>query len=217
MIPEPAEGMAEGEILAPDEHLAPLLPPGTWQAYPAPADQTWPKIIRPDRPQILWRPSDGTVAVPALRDGTWLYALISRQDAAWVLASNWFISKAGYVVCNQGGKQPYLHRLVKCAADNKVFSEVPAAELVDHKNVIPTDCRRRNLRWSNQALNQQNIGKEHPGITWNEYRQRWTARITWQGRDIHVCYSRKKSHAIRMRKQRAAELGIPLNGDSVAS
>lgn len=205
--------------LEPDDAFAPLLPPGLWSRFPIAAQQSLPKLSRPDRPNVLWRPADGTVAVPALRDGSWQYALISREDAPWVLASNWFVKKGGYAFRNTvvAGKkaQQYLHRLVRCTADGKDILQVPVTDLVDHKNVQPLDCRRRNLRWSDSSLNQQNIGREHPGVTWREYRQRWWARIHWQGREIHVGYSRSKSHAIRMRAAKAKELGIPLNGEAV--
>jgi len=206
----------EPSRVAPAAVLAPLLPKGRWVPWPG---TERPKMVRQDRPQPLWRPADGAVAVPALRAGDWAYALISRQDAPWVLACNWYVSKAGYAVRNakvDGRKfQQYLHRLVRCVADGKAIEQVLASELVDHKNVRPLDCRRQNLRWSDPALNSQNTNREHAGVTWNDYRHRWTARITWQGRDIHVIHSRSKAHAIRARRARCIELGIPIKGEVV--
>lgn len=199
----------------------PMLPQGLWRPWRSAEGDPQPQRVRPDRPQPLWRPADGAVAIPALESEEvgWRYVLVSRDDAPWVLGTNWYVSKAGYAVRNVivAGKrvQQYMHRVVRCTADGLDITKVSPKTLVDHINIRPLDCRRVNLRWSDANRNQQNIGRAHPGVSWDEYRGMWRARLHWQGKDIHVCHCPSKGAAIRQREKRARELGIPLRGGEV--
>jgi hypothetical protein len=84
----------------------------------------------------------------------------------------------GYVLVCVKGKWELLHRAIM---------DFPQGQ-VDHRNRDKLDCRKSNLR---EATHAQNITNRlcsdlntsgYKGVHWNKRKQRWTARITHNGR-----------------------------------
>jgi hypothetical protein len=72
---------------------------------------------------------------------------VDPEDIAFTMSISWYITEAGYVANRKLG---YLHRLLVNA---------PAGRVVDHINGDKLDCRKFNLRITDQSHNTQNSTK----------------------------------------------------------
>ena len=99
----------------------------------------------------------------------------------------------------------HLHHLV-LGYDDKELNEKNIRILVDHKNQLPYDCQKRNLRISNDRGN--NINKtlqtsntsDFIGVTFNRKHSNWAARICPQkDKRITLGNYKDKDDAIRAR------------------
>jgi hypothetical protein len=74
---------------------------------------------------------------------------------------------------------------------------------IDHKNRDTLDCRRSNLRTCTRTQNRANSRRQggkysrHKGVSWEERKHRWRARICIQGKNIHLGYHRQPEDAAR--------------------
>ncbi len=191
-----------------------ILPRGTWSvAHRAPA--LLAKRVRPDRPLVLRRHGDGALALPALRQDEWFYAVVSHEDD-WACAWNWFVAKNGYVQRNHNKRTEYLHRLVMVRvlypeefdaagiALGDVELAMESTTTVDHRNRNQLDSTRRNLRMltqSDQNRNQGRNDRDDVGVTWDAARGRWMAIVKHLGRDHFVGRFRSRHAAIARREQ----------------
>lgn len=81
----------------------------------------------------------------------------------------------GYVQIRHEGKMVYLHQLLTGFKFWKV----------DHKNGIPWDCRKDNLRGATTEDNSYNQGKQitntsgYKGVSWCSRDKKWKAQITF--------------------------------------
>jgi len=187
---------------------------GSWRRFTLAAA---PPHAAPDRPVVLQRAGDGALAIPAKRSGEWLYAVVSRQDA-WACGRSWFVTPEGYVFRNttvrSAGKrknlQHYLHREVMALALGVTVGFEPSTT-VDHQNRRPLDNRRENLRRatkSEQTRNQTRHLCRDVGVTWDDARGRWVARIKHQGREIFIGRFENAKAAIQARRRKARALGL---------
>lgn len=64
--------------------------------------------------------------------------------------------------------------------------------MVDHKNGIPWDCRKENLRECTTAQNQQNTGTSirntsgQKGVRWDKHAKKWKVQFNHNGKTIRV-------------------------------
>lgn len=190
-----------------------ILPRGTWSAaHGLPS----PKIVREDRPLVLRRKGDGALALPAYRQGTWFYVIVSRVDE-WASAFNWYVAKNGYAQRNFNKRTDYLHRLVMGLV---IYPETPELGLeptttVDHRNRLKLDNTRRNLRMltlSDQIRNQEQNDHESVGVSWDAARGRWQARIKHLGREHFIGRFRSRRAAIARRKEILRKMGLEVIG-----
>jgi len=96
-------------------------------------------------------------------------------------------------VINNAGKlvNKYIHRLLA-----ELFIENPNNLLyVDHQDTNKLNNDLSNLRWCTQAQNQQNkntmcskTSSKYKGVYWEKRRQKWVARIRFEGKQYHLGY-----------------------------
>lgn len=73
--------------------------------------------------------------------------------------------------------------------------------VVDHNNRRKLDCRRANLRLTDQSGNGANAGLSRKsrsglkGVNWGTREQKWRATISWRKIRYHLGYHKQKAHA----------------------
>ena len=135
------------------------------------------------------------------------YALIDESDYAAASKFNWQLATIGYAIgwipdATGTRRRTLLHRWL--------IGE-PTDE-VDHINQNRLDCRRCNLRLATHAENAWNGTLRSTntsgfrGVFWHPRLKKWRARITWQGRGIHIGVFTDITEAARAYDAKAREL-----------
>lgn len=124
-----------------------------------------------------------------------------------LLQHNWtgLVSKhITYAKASVGGKQVLLHRLV---AERMGLS---LDCVIDHINGDALDCRRKNLQ---ACTHQQNMMKQRHQVTAKSpfkgvvpFRNKWRARITLNGKTMHLGLFASAIEAASVYNQKAKEL-----------
>ena len=111
----------------------------------------------------------------------------------------WHIDKNGYVISHDFyNNQIRFHRVILNPSKNMI---------VDHINHIKIDNRRCNLRIAKQSNNCMNQGLSKnntsgvTGVVWNEYHNKWAARIKVNRKDIFIGYYSDFDKAVKARKE----------------
>ena len=129
-------------------------------------------------------------------------ALVSAADYERVSNHSWQFHK-GYAVARIDGKLVYLHRLIM---------DAPAGVMVDHINRDRLDNRRTNLRMATNAQNQANVTKRqgmtsrYKGVSRHTATGGWQARISVEGKQMHLGYFADEAEAARAYDARAREV-----------
>ena len=185
--------------------------PGTWTPLCGP----WARRVRKDRPAVQVRDQDGAFLLPVWRE-RWFECLLSAEDA-WALERNWFCTPERYVFCNKPSRKiAYLHRLVASvvrsgSSPNLETFFLPSRIEVDHNDRNPLNNHRSNLTLVDKTLNNYNhdpaLRPCGTGVTWDENRQRYYARVKHGGQTIHIgrFQSLRQAEAAVERKRFALE------------
>ena len=112
-------------------------------------------------------------------------AIIDSED--WPLVSQvrtWSINKRGYVYGNCGQETWLLHKIVLHIFPGDI-------RLVDHINHDLLDCRKSQLRISNQSQNHANQRKtrgtsKYKGVSWDSHNCKWIAMICCNKKQINL-------------------------------
>lgn len=117
----------------------------------------------------------------ALYDGS--FTTVSDEDFELISKFSWHLHDKGYVQGNIGGNPVLLHRFIMGAKGK---------EIVHHKNGIPTDNRRENLKIVNINTNNhaRNYFKKFPYIGVNKHpgRKTFTAEMRINGKKKNLGY-----------------------------
>lgn len=114
-------------------------------------------------------------------------ALIDKEDLDKVKDIKWCLHKDGYAWNNEIG---FLHFLILGRKENY---------LTDHRNQNKLDNRKQNLRFATNSQNAMNR-RNTSGVTWNQKRGKWLARISVDYKNIFLGRFVKKEDAIKARK-----------------
>lgn len=115
-------------------------------------------------------------------------ALLDDADYELVSMYKWSAVKSNkyeyYATAFINGKSIRMHRYLLQAT---------ITDIVDHKNGNTLDNRRENIRLCTHQENQRNrhrtVGKsKYRGVTWTGNIKKWRARLTVDGRKIHLGY-----------------------------
>ncbi len=131
---------------------------------------------------------------------------LDKQDRD-LLSHNWRPLKSKhiiYAIATINGKQALLHRLVAERAGMDLTG------VIDHINGHALDCRRENLQ---PCTHQQNIQKQrHQATAASPYkgvmrfRDKWRARITVDGKTLHIGLFKSAIDAAKAYNEKAKEL-----------
>lgn len=140
--------------------------------------------------------AEPTVLIPlrACDDSVRAYAIVDAADEALVNKRRWHLHSKGYAAhtvhlgsgrANRKTRAVLLHRFL-------LGLEPGDPRQGDHKNRMPLDCRRANLRIVTSAQNGQNVGSltgstsVYRGVSWNTARKKWKAYAHLNGRQHHL-------------------------------
>lgn len=170
--------------------------------FKSPSAKTCRSCYLPQRPLI--DNGDGTHTVPLTRNAV---ALIESADAELVGPFTWVLSSGAkrpdYAVTRSTGATVYLHRLILGAG---------AGDFVDHINRDGLDCRRSNLRFATPQGNMANVARRRSnpcpfkGVRPRCDGKKWTARVQFNGRGIHLGSFDTAEDAARAYDAKAVEL-----------
>lgn len=140
---------------------------------------------------------------------TWKKARSNNVEAGSVAGS---VRSDGYVRISIKNK-PYLaHRIAWLYQ----FGVLPQGQ-IDHENGNRSDNRITNLRDCSNQTNQRNQRRAAnntsgvTGVSWHKKEQRWRARISTDGKQVHLGCFKEKSDAIAARKAAEKEHGYHPN------
>jgi hypothetical protein len=131
------------------------------------------------------------------------FAIVDDEDAVRVKLHTWKRmkpprSKSSYaytkVRAGNFSELLFLHRFVLGLRKGD-------RRLIDHKNRLPLDCRKENLRIVTSSGNRANVAVQShsktglKGVCWARREQKWRATISWEGTTHHLGYYTEKSQA----------------------
>jgi len=118
-------------------------------------------------------------------------------------------SNTKYVTFYLNGKNVYLHRFVM---SNILGRPLKSTERVDHINGNGLDNRRCNLRLCEHKQNMANQGSrkntssKYKGVTFYKRDQKWQAKISPNGKTIHLGYFDSEIEAAKAYNRKAVEV-----------
>ena len=116
----------------------------------------------------------------------------------------WYINKRKDVESRINGKLVKMHRFIMNVTDPKI--EVDHIYHNENGEGRRYDNRKSNLRLTTHLNNMKNVKKRNTnksgitGVNWNKRRNKWEARITVNGKEIHLGFKDKKEDAAQLRK-----------------
>ena len=135
--------------------------------------------------------------------------LIDNDIASVILARKWHVSRrkkgvyfaTSVFTSNGRTHEKRLHRVIAGAPPNVI---------VDHINGNTLDNRRENLRWCSAGQNTRNRNNYginrtgHKGVI--KVKDRYRAKVTFEGKHIHIGYFHTPEEAAEAYRQKAREL-----------
>jgi len=143
---------------------------------------------------------DGDVKRIPLTDGA--YAYVDAADYEWLSQYNWRLQN-GYAARREKTKTSYMHREIM---------KPPKGWMVDHMNHNKLDNCRVNLRVCTRQQNTHNNIKhvrsssEFKGVGYSKERDKWFAKIYFEGRRIWLGYFTDELEAAHVYDRKAVEL-----------
>lgn len=148
-----------------------------------------------DKRTVAWRLDQKTLATPT----------------CWLWTGS--IVSGGYGNLHVGDGMKYVHRL----SFERYLGEIPNGMYVDHKFVsygCPKNCLNPDhLRLATHGENMQNFSDVrsdsatgYTGVHYYKSRDKYTARISFEGKDYHLGYFLTKESAWEARKAKEIEL-----------
>lgn len=116
--------------------------------------------------------------------------IFSKNQLKKVKKYKWHLSGCGYASARISGALVFLHQLI--LGKKEGFK-------TDHKDRNPLNNLNNNLRFANKSQNAMN--RNVMGIHWRKDRKKWQARIKINYRIKHLGLFKRKSEALKARKQ----------------
>lgn len=128
-------------------------------------------------------------------------ALIDEWNIDFLGKYSWCLNSDGYLIAWVNGKMQSLHRLIA-----KRMGLDPSKQ-VDHIDRNLLNNYESNLREATHSQNgmnseiQSNNTSGVTGVCWDKRTQKWLARISVNGKRIHLDYFKHKKDEIKVRKE----------------
>ncbi|MGD0077289.1 MAG: AP2 domain-containing protein [Sedimentisphaerales bacterium] len=119
------------------------------------------------------------------------YTIVEPRDYYWLKNYNWYLGG--------NGKEFYVFRNVKVGRGktkmvsmHRQIMGFPEGLLVDHRNNIPLDNRRANLRSATQSQNRQNRRKRENtssrfiGVSFDKKSNKWKVKIKTEIKEVYL-------------------------------
>jgi len=132
---------------------------------------------------------------------SYLFCIVDDDDYEELSKYNWFYNNCGYAIKNKTGDSPrqYMHRFVMGAV---------SGQIVDHINQDTYDNRKENLRFVTKSINARNSKKRlkvsssgYTGVYWSKVKDKWSARISIDGKEISLGYHSNLDDAVSARRE----------------
>jgi len=146
---------------------------------------------------------NGAKFIPLIRGG---FAIVDGDDYEKLAKYRWYCEHEGntsYAVRTKNGKRIYMHRQIL---------DAPKGKVVDHKDGNGLKNRKSNLRLCTRAQNMRNrrpwlrCSSKYKGVSWDTCGNHWRARITFNGKKIHIGHFDDEVEAARAYDRKAWEL-----------
>lgn len=119
------------------------------------------------------------------------FALVDDDDYDWLMQWKWYADAFGYAL--RHGKVSDGERNRKNIWMHREIMQAPQGMDVDHINMNRLDNRKENLRICDRSRNKGNVKKRRDGrasrfkgVGRARHTQLWRARITKNGREMHL-------------------------------
>lgn len=131
---------------------------------------------------------------------------IDDEDYAIIEGYTWYTDKNGYAVAHD--EQHPSRKIVKM---HRLLMNPGIGQEVDHKNGIPLDNRRSNLRLCSHSQNGKNKrsskgSSRFKGVSLHKRINKWMASITMNYKKIHLGYFETEEQAAKSYDLKAKEL-----------
>ena len=127
------------------------------------------------------------------------FFIFDKEDYDKIKNYKWFLSQ-GYPTTHE--KKTY-----KMIRYHRFIMDCPLNKVVDHINHNTLDNRKSNLRICEKAENNRNVKETSQnssgvrGVSLNTQRNRWNARIIYNGKEYFLGAFKDKGEAIKARKE----------------
>lgn len=135
------------------------------------------------------------------------YTILDDDDYEEFKEYPWRESQYGYaIVCKAFNKRSHTFML------HREIAKPPKTMSVDHINGDTLDNRKSNLRVVTHGENMRNQkmrinnSSGYKGVSWHTVRDKWRARVHFEGKEYHVGLFEDKHEAARAYNKKAREL-----------
>lgn len=136
--------------------------------------------------------------------------LFDKEDYPLISQYRWHRHQDGYMrtcveTIKEGNKYHNIYIMMHQLIRNTYYPD--SDKIIDHINGNPADNRKENLRLLTQRENMKNMKcysnntSGHTGVFWTKLEKKWKARITVDGRVIHLGTFTTYEEAVKVREQ----------------
>lgn len=132
-------------------------------------------------------------------------AFVDDEDYERVMTRKWCSAKNGYIVSVKYAGRVNGKTVNDCQLLHRFVMNAQPGQTIDHKDGMPFDCRKHNLRFVTDAQNAWNSKKRHDnlsgetGVSFHKGMGRWRARFLHYGSTVHVGTYDTKEEAVAAR------------------
>ena len=132
------------------------------------------------------------------------FAIVDPDDYYWLSRYKWFATKNGSTFYAKRHTHKREHAKTTSVFMHRKIMDAPDNLLVDHINYNGLDNRKANLRLATRRQNSLHVirtmnpgSSKYKGVSWHIHKNRWGAKITTDGKTIHLGYFKDEIEAAK--------------------